>query len=91
MLKLTEGTGVNARDGLGGQRQGERECSSAKFFWPGEACCAEIHSCSWTFFDRDYWILVTPGMQLLVPLPMPSILYLCMVTLINTVQIKKSR
>ena len=73
---MTEGTGVIAREGLGGQRQGE-SVHLQKFFLPGEASCAEIHSCLWTFSDRDYWILVTPGTQLLVPLPTLSILNLC--------------
>lgn len=40
-----------------------------------KACCAEYKLV--VDFDRDYWILVTPGTELLVPLPTLSILNLC--------------
>lgn len=67
MLWLTEGIGDNLGDGPGAQRQGESV--------PDEGCCAEYKLL--VDFDRDYWILVTPGTQLLVPLPTLSILNLC--------------
>lgn len=56
---------------FGGYKSGERggadmrrQCPSAKSDLPGDARWAEIQSGLWTFFD---WILVTPGMQLLLP------------------------
>lgn len=71
--------------------EARRERPPAEYFLPGDACCAQTRSCLWTFFDRDYWILVTPGTQLLVLLPtLEQFESLCVITLINTVRMEKS-
>lgn len=75
VLELAGGTGVIR--GIWGAEE-RRESAAAKGSLPGDAaCCAEMQSCLWTVFVRDYWILVTPGEQLLVPLPTLRVLNPC--------------
>lgn len=72
VLKLTEGTRVNAR----GQRQGERVHLQNFSCLVVPAVLKYIAVCGLSLTEI-FWILVAPGMQLLVPLPTVSILNLC--------------